>query len=373
MSPLLQQALVAFIATLGIIYLLANLAPRLGLLDMPDHRKLHQGHVPLVGGIAIYLSLVLGALIWGSSSVSIVTEGGGLAVFMLAGGVLVLLGAVDDRSPVSVFTRVVVEIGVALILIEGLNLQVRHLGDLLGTGHIRLPPALAYPFTVICIFGVINAFNMLDGMDGLLGIMVLITLMGFHLFTGMQPGFVAVFIGASLLAFLVSNLKLSPYIPKTFLGDAGSKLLGFIVVSLILAASSAQIGGTKLIDPVTALYIIGLPLFDMVFCSLRRVYARRSPFASDRTHIHHLMQQLGMSNRRSLMVIGSVGLSAPFLGLMLSRSGASSSYQFFIFLGCFVLYCVLMNQAWRVADKFKKLEKTPKLVKMTKDAQDKTA
>ncbi|MEH6607790.1 MAG: hypothetical protein V7696_00360 [Halioglobus sp.] len=373
MSPLLQQALVAFISTLGAIYALATLAPKLGLLDAPDHRKLHQGNVPLVGGIAIYLSLVLGALLWGGSSVSILAEGGGLAVFMLAGGVLVVLGAVDDRMQVSVFTRVVVEIAVALILIEGLNLQVRHLGDLFGTGHIALPPALAYPFTIICIFGVINAFNMLDGMDGLLGIMVLITLMGFHLFTGTPPGFVSVFIGTSLVAFLVSNLKLSPFIPKTFLGDAGSKLLGFIVVSLILAASSAQIGGEKLIQPVTALYIIGLPLFDMAFCSLRRVYARRSPFGSDRTHIHHLMQQLGMSNRRSLMILGSVGLASPFLGLMLSRSGASVPYQFFIFLGCFVLYCVLMSQAWRVAEKLKKLEQKPKLLKIAKTAADKTA
>ena len=373
MSPLLQQALVAFFSTLGAIYILARLAPRLGLLDKPDHRKLHQGNVPLVGGIAIYLSLCLGALLWGGSSISIVAEGGGLAVFMLAGGVLLVLGAVDDRNHVSVFTRVVVEIVVALILIEGLNLQVRHLGDLFGTGHITLPPELAYPFTVICIFGVINAFNMLDGMDGLLGIMVLITLIGFHLFTGISPGFISMFIGASLLAFLVSNLRLSPYIPKTFLGDAGSKLLGFIVVSLILAASSAQIGGAKLIQPVTALYIIGLPLFDMVFCSLRRARNRRSPFASDRTHIHHLMQQLGMSNRRSLMIIGSVGLSSPFLGLMLSRSGASAPYQFFIFLGCFVLYCVLMSQAWRVAEKLKKLEKKAKPVKVVATGPRKSA
>ncbi|MEP1472114.1 MAG: hypothetical protein ABJK25_14155 [Halieaceae bacterium] len=373
MSPLLQQALVAFISTLCAIYVLARLAPRLGLLDAPDHRKLHQGKIPLVGGIAIYLSLALGALLWGAASISILAEGGGLAVFMLAGGVLVVLGAVDDRHHVSVFTRVVVEIAVALILIEGLDLQVHHLGNLLGTGHITLPPELAYPFTVVCIFGVINAFNMLDGMDGLLGIMVLITLIGFHLFTVTPPGFVSVFIGASLLAFLVSNLKLSPYIPKTFLGDAGSKLLGFIVVSLILAASSAQIGGEKLIQPVTALYLIGLPLFDMVFCSLRRVYARRSPFGSDRTHIHHLMQQLGMSNRRSLLVIGAVGLSAPFLGLMLSRSGASAPYQFFIFLGCFVLYCVLMSQAWRVAEKLKKLEKKAKPVKLAVTTQSKSA
>ncbi|RLQ21188.1 hypothetical protein DWB85_13995 [Seongchinamella sediminis] len=373
MSPLLQQALVAFASTLVLIYLLARLAPKIGLVDEPDHRKTHRGSVPLVGGMAIYLSLALGALLWGDSNASMVTSGGDLAVFLVAGGVLVLLGAVDDRQHVSVFTRVIVEIVVALILIEGLDLKVSNLGDLLGTGHIQLPPELAYPFTVVCIFGVINAFNMLDGMDGLLGLMVLITLMGFHLFSGVSPGFVSIFIAASLLAFLVSNLKLSPYIPKTFLGDAGSKLLGFIVVSLILAAASAQIGGRKFIDPVTALYLIGLPLFDMVFCSLRRVSARRSPFSSDRTHVHHLMQQLGMSNRRSLMVLGTMGLSSPLLGFLLSRSGASVSYQFFIFLACFVLYCVLMSQAWRVAESVKTLEMKAKPLKLAVETRRKSA
>ena len=206
---------------------------------------------------------------------------------------------------------------------------------------------------------------MLDGMDGLLGIMVLIALAGFHLFTGIEPGFISVFLGFALLAFLVSNLGLSPFIPKTFLGDAGSKLLGLIVVSLILAAASAQIGGQKLIQPVTALYLVGLPLFDMVFTSVRRALSRGSPFRSDRTHIHHLMQALGLSNRRALLTIGTIGLGSPFLGFMLSKSGASEPYQFYIFLGCFAMYCALMSQAWRGAERYKKLQEGPRLVSAT--------
>jgi UDP-GlcNAc:undecaprenyl-phosphate GlcNAc-1-phosphate transferase len=374
MSPLLQQFLVAFISTLAAITALARLAPAIGLVDVPDDRKLHKGQVPLVGGIAIFLSLALGALLWGGETVTmIVGEAHSIWVFMSAGAVLVILGILDDRSHVSVFTRVMVEIAVALIIIEGLDLQVRNLGNLLGTGSIVIPVWLAYPFTVICIFGVINAFNMLDGMDGLLGIMMLITLGGVHLFAGIVPGFVSVFIGSSLLAFLVSNLKLSPFIPKSFLGDAGSKLLGFIVVSLLLAASSSQIGGKQLIRPVTALYIVGLPLFDMVFTTLRRLGTRRSPFSSDRSHIHHLMQALGMSNRRALLVIGSIGLCCPLLGLMLSKSGATTPYQFYIFFGCFVMYCVLMSQAWKVAEKLKRIDSRAKLAKTVVEIPKKMA
>ena len=123
-----------------------------------------------------------------------------------------------------------------------------------------MEPALAYPFTVISIFGVINAFNMLDGMDGLLATLVILTIALFHLFTATQPGFVSLAIAASLLAFLVSNLNFSPLRPKTFLGDAGSKLLGFIVACLLLAAASAQVGEIKLVQPSTALFVVAIPL-----------------------------------------------------------------------------------------------------------------
>ena len=76
MSPLLQQSLVAFIFTLTAITVLARLAPAIGLVDTPDERKLHIGQVPLIGGIAIFLSLILGALLWGGESVTMITGNG---------------------------------------------------------------------------------------------------------------------------------------------------------------------------------------------------------------------------------------------------------------------------------------------------------
>lgn len=357
MSTALQQVLLAFVSTLAFILVLARIAPRLKLVDTPDHRKLHKGDIPLVGGLAIFLSLILSTLIFSQHDAGVFSGSRDtLAVFLFAASVLVTLGVIDDRKHVSVFTRTSIEIIVALIVIEGLDLRVANLGDLIGTGKIRLEQWLAYPFTVICIFGIINAFNMLDGMDGLLSIIVIITILAFHLFTGIEPGVISLTLLAALVAFLSSNLGFAPFIPKTFLGDAGSKLLGFIVVALILAVTSQQVGGVAYIQPVTALYLVGLPLFDMVFTTVRRVATKSSPFQSDRSHIHHLMQELGLSNRRSLIIIGTIGIAPPFMGLMLHKSGAAEAYQFYIFTGCFVLYCVLMSQAWRVADRYSSLQ-----------------
>jgi UDP-GlcNAc:undecaprenyl-phosphate GlcNAc-1-phosphate transferase len=297
------------------------------------------------------VALVVGALLWGNENQTMITVNGNHAlwVFMLGGAVLVITGVLDDRFHLGVAMRVLSEVAAALILIEGLDLRVVDLGNLVGLGPIHMTPAIAYPFTVIAVFGIINAFNMLDGMDGLLASLVLVTLFTFHMFTETTPGFVSLFIGASLLAFLCSNLKLFPFIPKTFLGDAGSKLLGFIMVSLILAATAQQIGGTKLIQPVTALFIVGLPLYDMVFTTLRRTLRGLNPLGADRSHIHHLLKALGFSDRRALAIILAVGLSIPMAGLMLHRTGAAETHQLAIFVGGFALYAFLTAQAWRVA------------------------
>ena len=353
MSPPLTQSLTAFFCTLIAIVALAPLARKIGLIDKPTERKQHREAVPLIGGLAVFISFLTGALFWGAADTSEVVIKGQSALGVLLGcsAFLVITGMLDDRFHLGVFMRITSEILVALVIIELLDLRLTWLGDLVGTGQIKMPPAVSYIFTVVAIFGLMNAFNMLDGIDGLLASLVITTIVGFHLFTATTPGFISLFILASLSAFLISNLKLSPIVPKSFLGDAGSKLLGFVVVCLLLAAASGQVGGQKLIKPVTALYLVAVPLFDMVFTTLRRVIRKGSPFAADRSHIHHLFLDLGFSHRRVLVIIVTINLAATSLGLLLHRLNAPEYYQLGIFIGMCLLYCLLASQAWIVANK----------------------
>ena len=281
MSPLLVQSLTAFFCTLVAIVTLAPLARKVRLVDVPTERKQHQDAVPLIGGLAIFIAFIVGALLWGAADTSTVVIKGKSALGVLLGcsAFLVITGTLDDRFRLGVFMRVASEILVALTVIELLDLRLTWLGDLVGTGEIKMSPTVSYIFTVVAMFGLMNAFNMLDGIDGLLASLVITTIVGFHLFTGTKPGLVSLFILASLSAFLISNLKLSPFVPKTFLGDAGSKLLGFVVVCLLLGAASGQVGGPKLIKPATALFLVAVPLFDMVFTTLRRVIRKGSPLS----------------------------------------------------------------------------------------------
>lgn len=348
-----SQAIAAFVVTLASICALAPIAHVLKLTDAPSSRKHHDGEVPLVGGIAVFIALVCAGSVWGDVNQTLITVNGNdaLWIFMGCGAILVSTGILDDRFQLSVLVRVLLEVLVAIVVIESLDLTVAHLGDLCGSGNVFLDETASYAFTVVAIFGIINAFNMLDGIDGLLASLVITSLLVFHLVTGVKPGFASLAVGASLMAFLISNLSLSPIIPKTFLGDSGSKLLGFIVVSLLLAAASAQVGNAKLIQPVTALFIVALPLFDMVFTSLRRIIKRVSPFSADRSHIHHLMKALGFSDRRTLAIILCIHTSLTFIGLILHRAETPEYYKFAIFLGCFVLYSFLCSQLWLAASR----------------------
>ena len=355
MSSLLIQSLTAFFFTLLAIVALAPLAGKVGLVDVPTARKQHQKDVPLIGGLAIFIAFSTGALLWGSGDTTAVVIKGQSALGVLLGcsAFLVLTGMLDDRFHLGVFVRVTSEILVALTIIELLDLRLTRLGDLFGTGQIKILPTASYVFTVVAIFGLMNAFNMLDGIDGLLASLVITTIVGFHLFTATKPGLISLFILASISAFLISNLKLSPIVPKSFLGDAGSKLLGFVVVCLLLSAASHQVGGVRLIKPATALFLVTVPLFDMVFTTLRRVIRKGSPFVADRSHIHHLFLDLGFSHRRALVMIVTINLAATGLGLLLHQLNAPEHYQFGIFIGMFLLYCLLVSQAWIVVNKIK--------------------
>ena len=359
MSPLLTQSLTAFFCTLTVIVALAPIAMRLGLADTPTERKQHAEKVPLIGGIAIFITFCVGTSIWGDTEGTslIIGNKNALDVIMGCCTFLVITGALDDRYHLGVFSRVTSEVLVALIIIELMGLKLVWLGDLIGIGEIQMPPSVSYIFTVIAIFGLINAFNMLDGIDGLLASLVMTTIIGFHLFTATAPGLISLFIVSALSAFLISNLRLSPLIPKTFLGDAGSKLLGFVVVCLLLSAASGQVGGQKLIQPVTALYLVAIPLFDMVFTTMRRVLRKASPFGADRSHIHHLILDLGFSHRRALVMIVTMNLAATILGLLLHRLQAPEYYQMGIFVGAFALYSTLVNQAWVVAGRIAEIKK----------------
>ena len=347
---MLQPLLFTAMTTLAAILVLTPIARAIGLVDRPSERKHHEGDIPLIGGIAVLISLIASAFFWDdfNSGDIFFNSKDSTAIFFTAGAMVVFTGALDDRFGLSILVRTLTEILAAVLLIEGLDIRVGSLGNIFGTGDVTPDPALAYAFTVVAIFGVINAFNMLDGVDGAVGSIAIIAVGAFHLASGLQPGFASLLIVASIATFLISNLQTIPQVPKTFLGDAGSKLLGLIVVCYVLATASEQVGGIKLIAPVTALFIVGLPVVDMITVILRRIARGRSPLAPDRSHLHHLLLTAGLSKKLVLPVIVSLCATFCLAGIGLQYAGQNEAVQMATFAMLALAYSSFVFQLTRM-------------------------
>jgi len=280
-----------------VIFMLAMqpLALSIDLVDRPGGHKNHVGTVPIVGGIAMYLGASVGLLLLP------VLEASSYQL-LLAGGLLVAVGLLDDRFALPASVRLVAQLAAVLIMVFGAGLLMRDIGDPLWIGDIRLG-FLSLPITALMFIAVINAFNLVDGIDGLAGSLAIIALLGIAGVSGLDsPVFAlaAVFI-AAVAGYLLFNFpigKVRPY--RAFMGDSGSTFIGIVVVWLTVSICQ---GPTRQISPVTGLWFAALPLYDLFTCFCRRIANGKSPFTSGVDHFHHTLLRAGMTVRE---VVGTL-------------------------------------------------------------------
>nr|WP_314092135.1 MraY family glycosyltransferase [uncultured Shinella sp.] len=309
---LLLESSASLALTAIFVVLLRWLSVPLHLLDLPDHRKIHEGAVPLCGGIAIFLAF---------SGVSLLTAqtmdvGPG---FWSATLFVVTLGVADDRFALPARFRFATQVLIAVALIAAEGLGQISLGDMLPVagfgGH-----AVLLVVSVAFVVGLINAWNMVDGVDGLAGGSAAATLAWILLLVLHVGEDGLVFPVAALLAavggFLLFNLR-SPWRARAsvYLGDAGSTALGAIIAYLILRLSD---GAEGLPFP-SLLWLVILPVIDTLSLMVRRLLDHRSPMSADRRHLHHLLIDAGLSPAATSYVIvlisflcGGIG----YLGLL---------------------------------------------------------
>lgn len=291
----------ACLASLLITPIVRGLALRYGLTDEPDaHRKLHVRPVALGGGLAVFTatSLVLGVVVVVPNPwlLELRYDWYDIFAFFLAGGMLVLLGLVDDYIGLRGRQKLLGQILAALIL-TSTGLVVRSVGLFGWELNLGL---LAVPLTVFWLVGAINAINLLDGIDGMatvLGIILCGTIAAMAAMTGHPAvALVALVFTGSLVGFLRYNFPPA----SIFLGDAGSMLIGLMVGALAIRASLKGPGTVLLAAP---LAICTIPIFDSAAAILRRKLAGRSIYTTDRAHLHHHLFALLGSSRRVLAFI----------------------------------------------------------------------
>jgi UDP-GlcNAc:undecaprenyl-phosphate GlcNAc-1-phosphate transferase len=303
---------IAGVAVLSILItrMLIPLSHAVGLLDRPLGRKVHSGAIPLVGGISIYLSVVIGSVAFLDLPETFVSVA-------LICGLLTSIGVLDDRYPLQPVYRLILQL-ISGLAIAGIGVKVSTLGNLIGIGSIQLG-LLAIPFTAVAITGLCNAYNMVDGIDGLAGGLTLVSMLSllYLVQDHTQENEIALmaFLCTSITIFMIFNLTIRSKI-KIFMGDAGSTFLGCAVaISMIYFSQS----GRDIITPATTLWLISIPMMDMLSTMLRRLTKRKSPFCADRTHLHHILTRGGLSNRQALISIIMAATGLAMLGIFLER------------------------------------------------------
>lgn len=347
MGVLSLQSIVAivsgFIFVTILIPILRRPAERLGLLDYPGERKSHLHAVPLIGGVAMFISFCLGLLI--------VEEPLRPFVSLVVGmGVLLATGMVDDVMDVTPMAKLVMQLTAAVLMVSWGGVQIQSLGNLLGTGEIRLGE-WAIPFTVLCTVFMINAINMADGTDGLAGGITIValawlTVVGWFDGAGQSYIAVALLLYAVVVGFLIYNLR-TPWRSQAsvFMGDAGSMMLGYAIAWLAVYSSQMD---SATVYPVTIAWLLVLPVTDLVTSYFRRILRGRSPFVADQEHLHHVLIRAGYSVPSTvalfsllLLLFGLIGFAGWYLGWP----------QHYLFLGLvivFIAHYIFSIRAWQL-------------------------
>ena len=340
LKNLVVNAIVSFLLTISLILVLAPAAIKIGLVDKPSERKRHLGEIPLIGGISMCLAFML-------TAIALVTDTP--RTLFLSVIVLAITGLLDDLKELSATRKLFAQILAVVLMSYVAGIEVSEVGDLLGTGTLPLG-FWAIPFTVFGVVGVINATNMIDGLDGLAGGISLtaslwLVIAAYLCGEYVQTALLAI-LAATISGFLIFNLG-HPWHKRTlvFMGDTGSLFLGFLLAWF--AVDLCQ-GDDRHLYPISAVWVLGLPLLDTVSLMIRRALKGISPFTADRQHVHHILLAAGMSQNIVVLVLvgtsflfGAIGISGWYFEL-------PESFLFWGYLTLFSFYYLAMHNAWKV-------------------------
>lgn len=315
MTRFLLAWLLSFILAWWFTALVRRWALRHVVVDIPDEsRKFHQFATPLMGGLAIFLSFSLLALIYAVFTPYLLSKavgGGEIVALIVGGGLLMIGGYLDDKYHQPPGRQLIWPILAALIVL-GAGIKISVIGNPLAGGVIELGAVISLILTFLWLLGMMYTTKLLDGLDGLaagigaIGALIIFGLTQFTPFYEPPVGLLALLLAGACLGFLVWNWHPA----KIFLGEGGSLYIGFVLGVL------AIISGAKI---ATTLLVMGVPILDVVWVIIRRLFwEKKSLTSADRKHLHYRLLDAGLTYRQTVTVLylltGGFGITSLFLG-----------------------------------------------------------
>ncbi|EHR62775.1 glycosyltransferase family 4 protein [Saccharomonospora cyanea] len=327
--PIREYLLVALVSA-AVTYLLTALVRRFAIkvkaVAVPRKRDVHVVPIPRMGGLAMYLGVVGGMALAHQLPVlrrAFEYSYDPVAV-LIGGGVIVLIGALDDRFEIDAWTKLAGQILCAGILVlfgvQWVSLWVPWGGDADALGNVLMFDRNQGGLLVVLLVVVmVNAMNFVDGLDGLasgLGLIAAAATCTFTLWlldssggevSTYPPALIAATLAGACLGFLPHNFQPA----KIFMGDSGSMLIGLMLAAASTSASGrivyTSFDATDVVALLSPLFVVAavlfLPLLDLVLAVVRRTRRGESPFAADKMHLHHRLLEIGHSQRRAVLLI----------------------------------------------------------------------
>ncbi|WP_028401468.1 glycosyltransferase family 4 protein [Ectobacillus panaciterrae] len=294
------QMIYAFFASLITVLLVTpfviKLAFKIGAVDKPNARKVHQKITPRLGGLAIFIGVVVGYFVSGLYNERMTT-------IVVGAIIIVIIGILDDIYELSPKWKLLGQVAAAVLIVKsGLTIDILSIPFSDKYYHLGI---LSYPLTIVWIVGITNAINLIDGLDGLsAGISsIALATIAFMAFQGniVLILTIAVIVIASTIGFLFYNFNPA----KIFMGDTGALFLGYCISVLSLLGLYKSITLFSLLVPII---ILGVPIFDTTFAIIRRIVNKKPISAPDKSHLHHRLLAMGFSHRKTVLLIYGFGI-----------------------------------------------------------------
>ncbi len=341
--------LISFVIGLCFMPMVIDIAKKRNFVVRPNKRTSHEGTIPNIGGINIFISFLLTVFLF---SYGIIDQ---LQFIIIGVFFILIVGFVDDLIDIKAYWKLLGEIVSGFFLIVVSDIRLTNLHGFLGINE--LPILSSYFLSIFVFIAIINALNLIDGVDGLasgLGIMYSLFFAIYFSFTGsVNLAISAYAMVGSLSVFFIYNVFGNKN--KIFMGDTGSLLLGYMISLYVFQFCEMNAYPQKFqlnelfqmkAAPAVAICILSVPLFDTMRVMMTRIKKGVSPFHPDKNHIHHLLLKTGLKHRQVTMVLLIVTLVFIMLGIV----GRNWSIGL-LALVAFFLAIILTEILWRLVDR----------------------
>jgi len=290
---LILPFIAALAISMSVIPVMVRIAPRLGMLDAPDPRKVHAMPIPRVGGIGIVLGALIPLALW-------LPAGNTIASYFVGSLVLLLFGVWDDIKELGHYPKFIGQFLAAITVVYYGNVYVSTLPFM---GLHSVSPILGKPFTVFALVGVINAINHSDGLDGLAGGESLLSFGCIGYLAYAADGMSLVTIAVATVGGVFGFLRFNSHPARVFMGDGGSQFLGFTLGYLTVLLTQRV---NSALSPAIPALILGLPVMDILAVLYLRARHGQNLFRASKNHVHHRLLMLGFDHYGAVVIIYSV-------------------------------------------------------------------